>query len=63
MIVNLPNRILLAKVERVFVVVGEHIVAALLILLKQKKNYVCSRGPFLTSPLGANFEPRGEVVP
>jgi hypothetical protein len=22
----------------------------------------CS-GPFLTSPLGANFEPRGEVVP
>jgi hypothetical protein len=37
MIVNLPNRILLAKVERVFVVVGEHIVAALLILLKQKK--------------------------
>jgi small ubiquitin-related modifier len=22
-----------------------------------------SRGPFLTSPLGANFTPRGEVVP
>jgi hypothetical protein len=21
------------------------------------------RGPFLTSPLGANFDPRGEVVP
>jgi hypothetical protein len=21
------------------------------------------RGPFLTSPLGANFHPRGEVVP
>jgi hypothetical protein len=23
----------------------------------------CLRGPFLTSPLGANFDPRGEVVP
>jgi hypothetical protein len=22
-----------------------------------------SRGPFLTSPLGANFDPKGEVVP
>jgi hypothetical protein len=22
-----------------------------------------TRGPFLTSPLGANFDPRGEVVP
>jgi hypothetical protein len=22
-----------------------------------------SRGPFLTSPLGANFNPSGEVVP
>jgi hypothetical protein len=22
-----------------------------------------TRGPFLTSPLGANFEPRGEFVP
>jgi hypothetical protein len=21
------------------------------------------RGPFLTSPLGANFDPRGEIVP
>jgi hypothetical protein len=22
-----------------------------------------NRGPFLTSPLGANFDPRGKVVP
>jgi hypothetical protein len=25
--------------------------------------YTVGRGPFLTSPLGANFDPRGEVVP
>jgi hypothetical protein len=32
---------------------------------QQKAAFGCQgkRGPFFTSPLGANFDPRGEIVP
>jgi hypothetical protein len=30
---------------------------------KKHAAFVHSRGPFLTSPLGANFDPGGEVIP